>query len=115
MKQFKAGDNVISLTNSTLPNSQVREKGKIYQVDAIAYCIGCGMQRINIGQKTDIPTVHCGDCDTVQDSGKKYWTSSKHFIKVDPESISKAIAECVENEDYEGAAFLRDFEKEKQC
>ena len=115
MKQFRAGDNVISLTSNTAPGSQIREKGKIYQVDATAYCIGCGMQRINIGQKSPSPTVQCGDCDAVQATGGRHWTSSEYFIKVDEESISQAIEECVENEDYEGAAFLRDFEKEKQC
>jgi hypothetical protein len=115
MKQFKVGDNVISLTSSTAPGSQVRKKGKIYQVDATAYCIGCGNQRINIGQRTDSPTVQCGKCDVVQATGERHWTSSEHFIKIDPESISQAIEECVENENYEDAAFLRDFEKEKQC
>lgn len=114
MQNFKTGDQVISLTNSSLKGSQKREKGKIYEVLSTTYCIGCGEQRVNIGQKTVLNSVACGGCKSSQENRSLSWTRSRYFIKVDPQSIEKAIADCLEEEDYESAAFLRDFVKEKQ-
>lgn len=111
MKQFKVGDQVISLTDQGGQGSQKREKGKIYEVKRTAYCIGCGEQRINIGNVTNNDFVMCGQCQSTQETFGAYWTSASHFIKVSGGSISKAIEYCLENEAYEDAAFLRDFLK----
>lgn len=106
MKIFKPGDKVIALTNPKNAFSQPRVKGKIYTVEAIYFCSGCGNQMVNLGFKTKNSKIFCGPCDNMQSSKGLCWTRSEHFSKVD--DFEESLKEALENEDYEMASLLRD-------
>lgn len=114
MSNFKKGDKVIALSNPPELRTQPRQKGNVYFVEAILYCSDCGSQMINIGPKVDdgVTEVNCASCNTEQNNRGLMWTISSQFRKADEEGIQAAIEECLENEDYEGAAILRDVELE---
>lgn len=103
MKKFKIGDKVVALTNPQDNMSQPRVKGHIYTVEAILYCNGCGVQTINIGERTNSYILRC-NCGTENQSKGLYWTESKHFAKLD--NLEEELKDIIENEDYEFARVL---------
>lgn len=109
-KRFKIGDKVVSLTNPSSEGSQPRVKGKVYKVQAIQYCSGCGEQVINIGYRLPNNAMY-SDCNCGKEVFNEglFWTLSKYFARVD--NLATAIEEAVQNEDYETAATLRDLNK----
>jgi hypothetical protein len=111
-KRFKIGDKVVSLTNPTREGSQPRVKGKTYNVQAVQYCSGCGVQVINLGYRLPNNTMRYSDCICGKEIFNEglFWTLSKFFARAD--DLESAIEEAVENEDYETAATLRDLNKE---
>lgn len=116
-RRFKIGDKVVALTNPLSEGSQPRVKGKTYNVQAVRYCSGCGVQVINLGYHLPIPNNHIqyseySDCVCGKEALNEglFWTLSKYFAKVD--DLETAIEEAVQNEDYETAAVLRDLNKE---
>jgi len=104
-KEFKIGDEVVSLSNTASNNSQVRVEGKKYIVLDIMYCQNCGVQAINIGGVAKFRNVKC-ECEDIQDSRGKSWTNSTNFSKVN--NIENEMLYAVKIEDYEVAASLRD-------
>ena len=107
-KEFNIGDEVVSLSNTTNSNSQLRIEGKKYIVMDAMYCPTCGAQCINIGGVAKYRQVKCG-CGDVQDSRGKSWTNSTEFSKVN--HIEKEMLDAVKIENYEEAAVLRDIMK----
>jgi hypothetical protein len=110
-KRFKIGDKVVALTSNRDEKSQPRVKGKIYNVHAIRYCPGCGMQKINLGLPIPAGTSNMTVCTCSKKSPSEglYWTLSKFFAKVD--DLDSALESALENEDYELAVMLRDLNK----
>ena len=110
-KRFQIGDKVVSLTNPTREGSQPRVKGKTYNVQAVQYCSGCGVQVINLGYHLPNNAIYYSGCICGKEIFNEglFWTLSKFFAKVD--DLETAIEEAVENEDYETAAILRDLNK----
>jgi hypothetical protein len=104
--KFTIGDKVIALSSS-VNNEQLRVKGNSYIVNAVGYCSGCGSQIINVSGETKIQSGKCA-CGNIQASKGLWWTNSIHFIKADDNSISEAIKEAIETENYELASTLRD-------
>lgn len=102
---FTIGDKVIALSSS-VNNEQLRVKGNLYIVNAVGYCSGCGSQIINVSGETKIQSGKC-TCGNIQPAKGLWWTTSRHFIKADENSISEAIKEALESENYELAATLR--------
>lgn len=110
MKRFKIGDSVVALNNPTNSRSQPRVKGTVYKVVDIMYCFGCGMQVINIGERSQPSSgfVVC-TCNVRIPNKDLCWTYSEYFAKVD--DLADAIEAAVAEEDYETAAMLRDINK----
>lgn len=111
-KRFKIGDKVVSLTNPLSEGSQPRVKGKVYKVQAIQYCPGCGTQTINLGYHLPPNKFsEYSDCTCGKEALNEglYWTLSKYFARVD--DLEAAIEEAIAEEDYETAAALRDLNK----
>jgi len=104
--KFIVGDKVIALSSS-VNNEQLRVKGNLYLVNAVGYCSGCGVQIINVSGETKIKDGKC-TCGHIQPARGLWWTTSKHFIKADEDSISEAIKEAIANENFELASTLRD-------
>ena len=110
-KWFKIGDNVVALNNPLNSKSQPRVKGKVYKVQAIQYCPGCGTQTINLGYHLPDDVSDYSDCTCGKESSNEglYWTLSNYFARVD--DLETAIEEAIAEEDYETAATLRDLNK----
>lgn len=108
MKVFRVGDKVIALTAPQSERSQHREIGKTYTVQNVTFCYCCGVQSINIGEKTNSEKTKCS-CGCVASSRGNFWTKSKHFASVD--KAEDEMREAVASENYELAATLRDFLK----
>ncbi len=114
MGKFKKGDKVISIKESLATSSQKRKRGEVFTVNEVAYCMSCGMQRINIGKTVEQALIRC-ICGTTQSNQKLTWTASNGFALATDGSVQKAIIHCLEEEDYEKAAILRDILKEVKC
>lgn len=107
-KKFKPGDEVIALTSANNKSLQFRIKGEKYIITKIAYCSGCGRQRVNLENNlTKNPTIRCG-CNNIGHTGGYKWTYSKYFVKADKESITQEELNAVNEEDFERAILLRD-------
>lgn len=106
---FKVGEKVIALTNPSSELGQPRKKGRLYKVNAVMYCSGCGNQVINIGVKSNITSTKCG-CNNSQPTNGLWWTNSQHFVR--PEEISEAITHFAEKEEFEICGVLKKFEQE---
>jgi hypothetical protein len=100
-QRFQIGDRVIALSTTTSSSLQARERGRMYIVEHVRYCSGCGNHMINIGVKTNVSGVQCV-CNRVLDSHGKSWTRSTEFALVD-QSTLKAFEE---SEEYELAAII---------
>lgn len=108
MNRFKVGDNIVALTNPDNSTCQPRIKGNEYKVMASQYCMGCGIQMINVtGGLNPFDTVIC-DCGNIQPSQGLWLTYSKHFIK--KEDMQEVFETALQEEDYELAGLLRDLE-----
>lgn len=105
---FKVGEKVISKITNTSPNAQKREKYRVYKVNATIECEGCNRQKINIGQRGEPGLTGCDTCGWTQEDGGLYWTASKYFMKFTENNVKAAIEDCIEEENYELAAYLRD-------
>ena len=105
------GDKVIALNNNENNLCQFRVKGTVYIVIDCMYCIKCGVQSINIGERTEIEEVEC-DCGYISKNNGKFWTDSKYFANVN--NIEEALSEAIKEEDYEFASSLRDLKYEKR-
>ena len=109
--EFKVGQKVVALKECSDYRAQPRKKGCIYSVLGVMYCVGCGVQSINIvthhnhpieGRKWD-GKLHC-NCGCSQPSNDKFWTYSAHFAPLD--NLHESISEAEKNEDYELAQLL---------
>lgn len=114
MSKLKVNDLVISLVDSTGGGSQPRKKGEIYKINAVCYCVGCGDQFVNLGARLEEEGRIVCPCTSSQGDNKMYWSIASLFVKADQESLSKIIEDLVYSEDYERAAFMRDFLKDLQ-
>lgn len=117
MSKFKIGERVVALVTNTYEDKhQECFKGQLYVVNAICYCMGCGVQCINTGNTLDTvlwdDTVTCdnGSCRNTQPANSLEWGTSTDYASIDDvNSIETAIEESVKTEDYETAMLLRDF------
>lgn len=107
MIKFKIGDNVISLKSQPTSQSQPRIKGHIYKVNDVMYCKSCGLQSISITTNHEERCLEC-ECGAEQHNNYHEWTHSKYFALANEESISLAIEEALNNDDYDTAILLRD-------
>lgn len=110
---FKVGEKVISLSNNVTPGCQPRVKGKLYPVQDILYCCGCGRQWINVSgpHKNKLDSyVSCSSCKKLQLNHGLWWTDSIGFVR--PEEISEAITHFAEKEEFEICGVLKKFEQE---
>ena len=106
MEKLKKGDKVMALSNSPT-GGQKRVKGSRYEINAVMFCMSCGTQFVNIGEKAD-GEITCGGCDNIQPSKGLNWSDAKYFIKVQDKSIAELLQEALDDEDYETASKLRD-------
>lgn len=92
MKPFKIGDRAIALETKSHPEQSMK-KGKVYIVEDIMYCSGCGVQNINIGCKlrTQRAMLTCGSCRNKQIVNGLYYTMYTRFAH--PEEASKTLIE----------------------
>lgn len=108
MNRFSIGERVVALTNPSEKYSQPRIKGKTYTVLAVKYCVGCGIQDINVAGNSSIDFTHeicgCGLRTIAEDN--MWWTSSNNFARLT--DLEAELKTAVENEDYETAAMIRD-------
>lgn len=95
--KHKVGDKVIAL-NSSIDDDRVQKriKGEIYTIQDIIYCTKCGVQLVNIGEKSDRSENKCS-CGKVNSSFNLKWTFSKYFIPID----EKFLSSMEEMEEYE--------------
>ena len=101
--RHSVGDRVVALSSNRNELSQPRVKGKIYTVQSIYYCSGCGIQTINIGCNNPYQEVEC-TCGKSQDNMGLHWTDSREFAKLDKSALQNAV----EEENYELASIIRD-------
>ena len=59
--RFKVGQDVVALSTNTEGN-QPRIKGKVYKIDSILFCSGCGKQFLNFGSQADNSVSKIGTC-----------------------------------------------------
>lgn len=116
-KRFQIGDKIIALSDSVSASSQIRKKGKIYEVTGIQYCSSCGIQTINIDFQKNIflgtyTQERCFYCKGISKPSEMGLTISREFAKID--DINQELEKAVENEDYELASLLRDLKLEKE-
>jgi protein-arginine kinase activator protein McsA len=111
--RYKVGQRVVALSNSKPNSIQPRVKGKIYTIDSILFCSGCGKQFLNFGTIADEGCDKYGTCScgTKTDGRGLVWTSSIFYAPID--DIDSQIEKAIEEEDYELAAPLRDIKKEE--
>jgi hypothetical protein len=109
IKKFQIGDSVIALSSAKLPN-QPRTKGSVYDVTRIMYCTTSGAQFINIGDTTakGISGYLKCDCGQTHKHHGFAFSYSSNFILNDPKAFADSLEEAVENEDWDGAIFIRD-------
>jgi len=96
-RRHNIGDKVIALNNPKNSSGQPRKKGQIYTVEDVKYCVGCGLQAINIGPKYYGPT-RCG-CGVMSGNSDLWYTDSSFFAK--PQELEQKLEEAVEAEEYE--------------
>ena len=112
MEKLQKGDRVMALSNSPT-GGQKRVKGEYYEINAVMFCMSCGTQFVNIGEK--IPghdyEITCGSCDNTQPARGLNWSDAKYFIKVQNKSIAELLQEAIDNDDFETAIKLRDATK----
>lgn len=112
MKNFKPGEEVISLINQPNPKGQLLKKGARYVVNKSRFCPIDGHQSINVdGRGAPYPAYTC-NCGHHHET--KGWLSSdsKHFIR--PEDLQASIEEAIEHEEYEKVLELKELEINKQ-
>lgn len=101
--RFNIGDKVVALTNPLDSLCQHRVKYNIYTVQAISYCKGCGVQRINIGGSprgnTDNGVCICKAINPHNGLG---WTRYVHFALVSDiatdEELENELSEIFDHE-----------------
>lgn len=108
--RHRIGDKVVALTNPQNNLCQPRVKGTVYTVIDCTYCSKCGVQSINIGERTEIEEGEC-NCGYISKNNGKFWTDSKYFANVT--NIEKSLSEAIKEENYELASSLRDLKYEK--
>lgn len=105
--KFKRGDEIVAITNPLSNSSQHREKGRIYIVKDLRYCIKCGRQQINIGGQAKYDEAQCGNgCLHMHANNGQAWTLSHHFVLA--KNINKLKESLVQHEEFEEAALIRD-------
>lgn len=85
---FKVGEKVIAIPGN---NVKAGEWGQplstktVYTVLAVAYCSGCGQQRINVQgalpSNEFYPTIRCESCGHEYPHNGLWWTRSKYFTR----------------------------------
>lgn len=86
--KHKVGDKVIALNSSGSDDRyQKRIKGEIYTIHDVIYCSKCGVQLVNIGEKSNRTENRCS-CGKVNSSFNLKWTFSSLFIPIDEQYLS---------------------------
>lgn len=101
--RHSVGDKVVALGNGKGLQQPII-KDNHYIVNAIQYCLKCGLQMVNVGFTTTHRTdVDC-DCGSHQPHKGLYWTGAYAFAPLSETSLQHAV----EEENYELAAIIRD-------